>query len=116
MANANMKLTSFRVTNFRSVNDSGWTETDDVSALIGTNESGKNNLLLPLWKLKPAKDGEINLIADAPRAEYNNIRNLKDKPVFITARFMLLENLAAEVAAKSGALADSLKTVEVSVT
>ena len=114
MANANMKLTSFRVTNFRSVNDSGWIETDDVSALIGTNESGKTNLLLPLWKLKPAKDGEINLIADAPRAEYNNIRNLKDKPVFITARFMLLENLAAEVAAKSGALADSLKTVEVS--
>ncbi len=54
-----MKLLQFRVTNFRSVADSGWIAADDVTALIGTNESGKTNLLLPLWKLHPAKDGEI---------------------------------------------------------
>ena len=46
-----MKLTRFRVTNFRSVKDSGWVDIDDVTALIGVNESGKTNLLLPLWKL-----------------------------------------------------------------
>ena len=54
-----MKLTRFRVTNFRSVKDSGWVDVDDVTALIGVNESGKTNLLLPLWKLNPALDGEI---------------------------------------------------------
>jgi recombinational DNA repair ATPase RecF len=54
-----MKLLQFRVTNFRSVSDSGWVEADNVAALIGVNESGKTNLLLPLWKLKPARDGEI---------------------------------------------------------
>ena len=44
-----MKLTKFKVTNFRSVDDSGWIEADAVTALIGVNESGKTNLLLPLW-------------------------------------------------------------------
>jgi hypothetical protein len=39
------KLLKFRVTNFRSVEDSGWVEVDDVTALIGTNESGKTNIL-----------------------------------------------------------------------
>ena len=43
-----MKLTGFRVTSFRSVEDSGWIDVDEVTALIGTNESGKSNLLLPL--------------------------------------------------------------------
>ena len=57
-----MKLARFRVTNFRSVEDSGWVDVDDVTALIGVNESGKTNLLLPLWKLKPARDGEIQPI------------------------------------------------------
>ena len=49
-----MKLKKYQVTEFRSVDDSGWIETDDVTALIGTNESGKTNTLLPLWKLNPA--------------------------------------------------------------
>jgi AAA15 family ATPase/GTPase len=46
-----MQLRSFRVKTFRSVDDSGLIETDGVTALIGINESGKSNLLLPLWKL-----------------------------------------------------------------
>jgi AAA15 family ATPase/GTPase len=62
-----MKLLKFRVTEFRSVTDSGWIDTDTVTSLIGTNESGKTNLIVPLWKLKPAKDGEINPITDYPR-------------------------------------------------
>lgn len=39
-----MKLLKFRVKNFRSVDDSGWIEVDNVTSLIGTNESGKTNL------------------------------------------------------------------------
>lgn len=46
-----MRLLRYRVTNFRSVADSGWLGPDDVTALIGVNESGKSNLLLPLWTL-----------------------------------------------------------------
>lgn len=80
----------FQVENFRSVADSGWIETSDVTALIGTNESGKTNLLMPLWKLNPAgKDGVVNLLADAPRNRYNVIRDAEKKPIFIRAVFEL---------------------------
>lgn len=97
-----MNLKRFRVTNFRSVDDSGWIEADNVTALIGTNESGKTNLLLPLWKLSPAKDGKISETADFPRKHYTNYRSLKDKPTFITAVFELEDSLAEKIAALTG--------------
>jgi predicted ATP-dependent endonuclease of OLD family len=93
-----VKLTAFRVTNFRSVDDSGWVDIGNVTALIGTNESGKTNLLLPLWKLNPAKDGAISPTADFPRKKYNEFRSVDEKPVFIQARFELEDDLAKQVA------------------
>lgn len=84
-----MQLIKFRVTDFRSVKDSSWIDTDNVTSLIGTNESGKTNLLVPLWKLNPAKEGEINPILDYPRDRYNEIRSLDDKPEFIHAMLEL---------------------------
>lgn len=98
-----MKLTKFRVTDFRSVEDSGWIEIEEVTGLIGTNESGKTNLLLPLWKLNPAKDGEINLLSDAPRRRYNEFKNLAKKPIFIHAMFELPAGLRKMIAALTGA-------------
>lgn len=94
-----MKLARFRVTKFRSVKDSGWIEAGDVTSLIGTNESGKTNVLVPLWKLNPAKDGEINPIADYPRTEYNAIRAMskEDKPIFIRAEFALTPTILEKV-------------------
>lgn len=82
-----MKLTKFRVTNFRSVLDSGWLDADDVTALIGVNESGKTNLLLPLWKLKPAQDGEIQPTSDYPKTMFGKIRNKPGDYHFIEAEF-----------------------------
>ena len=69
-----MRLLRYRVTNFRSVEDSGWIDADDVTALIGVNESGKSNLLLPLWKLKPAREGEIRPTSDYPKTMFAEIR------------------------------------------
>ncbi len=97
-----MRLKSYYVWNFRSVDDSGPIEVDDVTALIGTNESGKTNLLLPLWKLKPAKDGEISPMADFPRKKFNDYRNLKKKPKFIEASFRVPEKTAAALAKLTG--------------
>ena len=37
-----MVLHSFRVKEFRSVQDSGWIDAEQITALIGTNESGKS--------------------------------------------------------------------------
>ena len=82
-----MKLARFRVTNFRSVEDSGWVDVDDVTALIGVNESGKTNLLLPLWKLKPARDGEIQPTSDYPKTMFGEIRDDPGEYRFIEAEF-----------------------------
>lgn len=82
-----MKLTKFRVTNFRSVSDSGWVDVDDVTALIGVNESGKTNLLLPLWKLNPAQDGEIQPTSDYPKTMFGEIRNAPGDYHFVEAEF-----------------------------
>lgn len=63
-----MNLKSFRVRNFRSVNDSGDIEVGGRTALVGRNESGKTNLLLALESLKPP-DGmeEMTFVKDFPR-------------------------------------------------
>lgn len=110
---ARMKLIRYRVTNFRSVDDSGWIETGDVTALIGTNESGKTNLLLPLWKLNPAQDGEISLLTDAPRKSFSDFKNLGVKPFFIEAHFELDGDLAEQIAELTGAPPETVKVASV---
>lgn len=106
-----MKLTGFRVTNFRSIEDSGWIDSENVTALIGTNESGKTNVLMPLWKLKPAKDGEINPLNDYPRKRYNEIRSMRTKPVFIEAHFEISDELSLELSEMTGAAQEDVRTV-----
>jgi len=98
-----MELQRFRVTGFRSITDSGWIDSEKITALIGTNESGKTNLLLALWKLNPAKEGAIDPIADYPRKRYNEIRNMEQKPVFISAEFLLDEPLVKKLSEITGA-------------
>lgn len=82
-----MKLTRFRVTNFRSVVDSGWIDVDDVTALIGVNESGKSNLLLALWKLKPANEGHLEPTSDYPKNHFADVRSKPEQYAFIKAEF-----------------------------
>jgi energy-coupling factor transporter ATP-binding protein EcfA2 len=63
-----MRLTRFRVKNYRSVNDSGSIEVRDRTALVGRNESGKTNLLLALASLKPPGGmEELTFVKDFPR-------------------------------------------------
>lgn len=82
-----MHLTRFLVTNFRSVENSGWIEVDSVTALIGVNESGKTNLLVPLWKLNPAVGGEIVPASDYPKKQFGTLRQAPESFHFITAEF-----------------------------
>ena len=108
-----MQLKSFRVTTFRSVDDSGLIETDGVTALIGVNESGKSNLLLPLWKLNPAKDGEIKPTADYPRKSYNDFRSMEEKPVFIDAIFTPDADFAKQLADLSQSIREDYEEIRV---
>lgn len=63
-----MKLTAFRVTDYRSINDSGPVAVGKITSLVGRNESGKSNLLLALWALNPSGgDRDLSPIKDFPR-------------------------------------------------
>lgn len=63
-----MELKSFRVRNFRSINDSGDIDVSRITALLGRNESGKSNILRALHSLNPADGFEaLKPIKDFPR-------------------------------------------------
>ncbi|WP_346764319.1 AAA family ATPase, partial [Vibrio sp. F13] len=56
------------VRNFRSINDSGEITTDNLTAILGRNESGKSNILLALQHLNPPGGmTEIEAIKNFPR-------------------------------------------------
>jgi len=65
---ASMRLESFRVRNYRSINDSGEIAVSRITALLGRNESGKSNLLRALQSLNPIEGFEaLSPIKDFPR-------------------------------------------------
>ena len=92
-----MTLKRFRVTNFRSIMDSGWIDCDDVTSLVGINEAGKSNVILALWKLRPVRDGEIDPLHDMPTKKYSSWRSILEKIVFISADFELDSTLIDKV-------------------
>jgi predicted ATPase len=49
----NVKLISFQILNYRSINDSGDVAVGKITSLVGRNEAGKSNLLLALQTLNP---------------------------------------------------------------
>lgn len=85
-----MKLKLFRVQNFRSFDDSGWINCQDVTAVAGVNEAGKSNLLKALWKLKPAFQTDNKILhSDLPKDKFEELMDAEELPVFITAKFKL---------------------------
>ncbi len=92
-----MKLIRYQVTDFRSVENSGWIDCDDVTTLVGINESGKSNLLLALWKLNPARNGDIDLLHDLPVSKLSTLRDIPEKVKFITAEFEIGEDSAKSI-------------------
>lgn len=92
-----MKLIRYQVTDFRSVENSGWIDCDDVTTLVGINESGKSNLLLALWKLNPARNGDIDLLHDLPVSKLSALRDIPEKVKFITAEFEIGEDSAKSI-------------------
>lgn len=85
-----MKLTRFRVQNFRSFVDSGWIACDSVTAIAGVNEAGKSNLLRALWKLNPSSKADNKILKnDIPIDRFDEIMDGEKLPIFITAEFHL---------------------------
>jgi len=106
-----LKLISFRVTNFRSINDSGVISAAKVTTLVGRNESGKTNLLLGLHNLNPpGGPKDLSAIKDFPR--HRRMSECKpDMPVVET----VWELDAAEQARLAGLFPRAKSVTQVSI-
>jgi predicted ATP-dependent endonuclease of OLD family len=106
------RLDRFKVYNFRSIEESDWIDVADNSCLVGTNEAGKTNLLIALWKLNPANHEPIVPLDDFPRHLYSNYKaNNHSEDVFIAADFILDDDLLREIATELGCDAEQVRRV-----
>lgn len=97
-----MILKRYKVENFRSVLDSGWIDCENVTTLVGINEAGKSNLLLALWKLNPAREGNIDILHDMPVSKLSTYRKNPKDVKFITAEFELDDEAIKQIEAEVG--------------
>src|SRR6266571_1089936 len=81
-----MKLRSFRVMNYRCVDDSGEVPVDRIKTLVGKNESGKTSILKALHKFNPALPEPYNGLKEFPRKRFHEY---DDKAVVVQAKFSL---------------------------
>lgn len=91
-----MQLKSFRVTNFRSIKDSGDIDVSRITALLGRNESGKSNLLRGLHSLNPLEGfSALDPIKNFPRDR--RLEECNDHTQVVTATWELDDNEKEEL-------------------
>ena len=113
-----MKLVKFRVTNFRSVEDSGDVEVSGTLCLVGKNEAGKSAVLYALngFNPHPSTPFEYDVERDYPRRhlqEYRERHNGREATV-ITTEWRLEEGELEEVHSEFGSDALTSDTVTIS--
>ena len=109
-----MILKKYKVENFRSVLDSGWIDCDTVTTLVGINEAGKSNLLLAVWKLNPARNGEIDILHDMPVSKLSLYRKTPGDVKFITAEFEFDDESVARIENSASCDFQGARTISVS--
>jgi energy-coupling factor transporter ATP-binding protein EcfA2 len=96
-----MELTKFRVQNYRSVNDSGDIEVQQVTDLVGRNESGKSALLLALASLNPPGGRKaLTKIKDFPRGR--RLGECTDDTPVVTTLWKLTTEEITQISDKLG--------------
>ena len=76
-----MRLTSFRVRQYKNVLDSSVVSVEeDVTTLVGMNESGKSTMLDALYKLNPVYGDEFVERDDYPRWRWKRDGRKEDVP------------------------------------
>ena len=81
-----MKLRSFRVRNYRCIDDSGEAPVEHIKALVGKNESGKTSILKALHKFNPATPEPFNGLKEFPRRRFHEY---EDKATVVELKFSL---------------------------
>lgn len=101
-----MKLLRACVLNFRSIDDSGWVDLDQVTCLVGKNESGKTAWLQALRKLNPIASQHVDFDYELehPRKrlqEYKRVHDTEPATV-VEAVFGLTDAERAQADAEFG--------------
>jgi predicted ATP-dependent endonuclease of OLD family len=109
-----MKLLKFRIQNYKTIQDSGWIDCEDVTAFVGKNEAGKTSLLRALSKLKSTDKTEYDPVKEFPHGRYTDEFKKKDWQV-ASAVFVLSKDEVAELAGIHEAYA-TVVTAEVTKT
>lgn len=77
-----MRLSKFKITNYRNILDSGWITTANITAFVGQNEAGKSNLFEALYCLNPYVEGAAyNDAEDWPVDDWRGRKESKGKLV-----------------------------------
>lgn len=91
-----MKLAKAHIKEFRSINDSTEFEINDITCLVGKNESGKTAILRALYKLNPIieEDGYFDVTDDYPRRDVSDYEEAveegeREPAVVVTATYEL---------------------------
>ena len=90
-----MRLKGFRVQMYRSILDSTWVDVDDITVIVGKNESGKTALLKALHKFNPFSPEPYTLDREWPR-EHRQKRSLDT--VVVQTRFEFDEDEIRQIA------------------
>ncbi|MCL0055749.1 ATP-binding protein, partial [Dehalococcoidia bacterium] len=101
-----MKITRARVNNYKSIDDSSWVELEDVTALVGKNESGKTAFLQAIRKINSISGEDDGFdIHDYPRKGYIRYKRMhEDNPCIVAqAEFELSEGEVSEIETNFGA-------------
>ena len=100
-----MKLTRARVTNYKSIDDSSWVDMEDITALVGKNESGKTAFLQAIRKINSiAGQDDVFSIKDYPRKGYIRYKKIHttNPSVVAQAEFQLSDNEIQELESNFG--------------
>lgn len=109
-----MKVNSFCVYDFRSVENSGWIDCDKTTTLVGVNESGKTNILKALWKFNPVSEGKIDILHDVPVTKLSEYRSKIENIRFISVKFNVYNEDVKRLEELSGNTIKGLEYVIVS--
>ncbi len=107
-----MRLKAFRVTNYKTVLDSGRVEIDtNVACLMGKNEAGKSAVMQALWKFNNVSGANYDRLFDLPAEFYTRMRSTD--PEVVVLEFALDDEDKTDFSEAFPALSAAPETVTV---